>query len=1388
MSFGGSRKGFIDDKQFRTEVHERTLAILKDLQERLPSNYIGEDGSPNYAIALKSVAQEAATFLVILEDLYKDIIFTETRGEFINQILGYSAFLDQRFAQTEGSHTEARDFLLAVIGAYLKGSKKTTIEEAVKLATDLNVTITENYLIARANDVTDNVPSKWTFDIDIPISGSGQDITKIQERVKLLIDIIKPAHTLFRTRFIFEDGIKDEELPFKFNCITVVDENGDPILQDGFEVKIKDPRASGINICDADHYDLLLNEYEDIRKECNKRQIYCITEDVTAQSSNRSPNTHLLSYFPDSRDFRLNNGPIVTTSGEIGTLSDVRAFVNGIEVAILEIYPIQAVVRLQVAPSPLDSVEIEYCYATTQKLPMTLNNPYLPLNGTKPFKNNPLNYTTVLYDFNEFTYADPLEIEYDYSAFSVRTSSLLNTPQNLVYNGAYLSSITIAQNFLIDETTNLILDGFPFIFKNSPSKIYEIGIGSNSNETVTNIKNTVDNLASPNNTDYYLEVIDVSELSAQTFLNINGTKYYFTKTNYEIDITDNLELFEDASIFLDKEFLPFVPNNVNIQIANNILLNDSSTLTINNQTYSFTTIPAFGKITIGSSNSDTANNVFNFLLGLAIFDLSYNLGSDTVTVNKANAETNVPVAIDLQNFSDGVGIQVGQDGLTTLQNIKDYLDANTSIESEIISDKLLVRESLPRFTGNGISVQKTDPTDRIIIDTPVKTAENISTFLQSKGFSTDYVTGAEAVYFYQTIVSSNRRAIKTYSLTEKIRQFNKRNLQTFVNQSTLILRDSENRRCNLISNNEELAISYEIQKKLRNRLNDFQYFKSFGQEVGSHVVKLNEGTPLFAETYTIEQPFNYSPDDQFELNEDTDLLNNDKKLFDLDIHRQRDPYPFLYKQLKVEEFPNEGVENLISPICETAMDLEFGSLVEQIDPSGNPTGEFIRIGAFEENYDIEDIKDILYLPDIEMFNSWLKNQHLSYPLTSFEGLYAGLGPGSGVIYDPTLSPSKDHLVTIVSNVLDGKYITVNHQTYFFNSTPTEGQITIGLNTGETASNLYEFLKEIGLRVILSFNTVEIRRSVIEVNTSNLIFTEIPKNIELAYKQLAGLKMELDDFTEEETNEVTDELTDIDITILERESKYPVCFKLADFDGAGGVVEPDHVLLVPTPSVDPDTIPEKSFCLPGWLTEKLFMEIEQELSEEVKEVFDELIVGQGLSGGTEIVPETIEDLLPLEFVMTVPEENNEVTEEIIITHNILENEIVEETSEEITELEYNITEDEIFFEKTDDVSITQNLFLSDSFKRSFILNADKAEGFVNSVADLPDAGVHIYEIWGVRLDILTTQYYRSNGVIWEVFNDRCIDLGTLNEDEAGKLNIRTNPIEDQLIQFEFNPPI
>ena len=194
-------------KEYNLRLAQRAQVLFTNLMNLLPSNYISTVQGPNYSLELKAMAVELARLELALEDVDLDNDFRSTRSDFLYGIIGYLVFLNGKLPSTSFDDNEFKKFLLNVIQIYFQGSVPTSIREGVQLFISQGVTITENYLLIRSGASGFDISDQFGFQIAIDsINSFPTDIFDVDSNVRLILNVLRPAHTLFTIRYVFKDS------------------------------------------------------------------------------------------------------------------------------------------------------------------------------------------------------------------------------------------------------------------------------------------------------------------------------------------------------------------------------------------------------------------------------------------------------------------------------------------------------------------------------------------------------------------------------------------------------------------------------------------------------------------------------------------------------------------------------------------------------------------------------------------------------------------------------------------------------------------------------------------------------------------------------------------------------------------------------------------------------------------------------------------------------------------------------------------------------------------------------------------------------------------------------------------------------------------------------
>jgi hypothetical protein len=193
-------------KEYQLRLATRAQTIFTNLLNLLPSNYTSTIQGPNYTQEMKAVAVELSRLELALEDVELDSDFKNTRSEFLYNLIGYMVFLNGRLPDTTFDDIEFKNFLLNVIKIYFQGSVPSSMKDGVQLFISENVTVTENFLLVREGASGLDISDQFGFTINIDaLGGFPPDVFALDSNIRLILDIIRPAHTLFRIRYVFRD-------------------------------------------------------------------------------------------------------------------------------------------------------------------------------------------------------------------------------------------------------------------------------------------------------------------------------------------------------------------------------------------------------------------------------------------------------------------------------------------------------------------------------------------------------------------------------------------------------------------------------------------------------------------------------------------------------------------------------------------------------------------------------------------------------------------------------------------------------------------------------------------------------------------------------------------------------------------------------------------------------------------------------------------------------------------------------------------------------------------------------------------------------------------------------------------------------------------------------
>ena len=181
-----------DPQVWRARVNEVADQIVQFFQNNLPSNYVSTVEGPQYRMHWRNLAIALATIQVQALEVVADQT-DQTRGEFIHQLWG--KLLLPRGMPTLDSDQALRDFLQEFAPLLLEGATRDAIEQAIQL------------LVASA---TVQEAEDYTFDVTLEGGNNtfgSSDPVLLEQNVRLLVDALRPAHTVYRLRHLFRETL-----------------------------------------------------------------------------------------------------------------------------------------------------------------------------------------------------------------------------------------------------------------------------------------------------------------------------------------------------------------------------------------------------------------------------------------------------------------------------------------------------------------------------------------------------------------------------------------------------------------------------------------------------------------------------------------------------------------------------------------------------------------------------------------------------------------------------------------------------------------------------------------------------------------------------------------------------------------------------------------------------------------------------------------------------------------------------------------------------------------------------------------------------------------------------------------------------------------------------
>lgn len=224
-----------DGEEYQNRLEDEATRNFKILLTLLSSYWQSTIDGPNYARDLKATALALARIRIGLDDIRTDTYFKNTRGEYLYQVVSSMLFPKSSGAPDPNlSDLDFRDFLQKVVGIYFAGSVPPSMQKVVELFVNGQVVVRENFLEARKPGSGFDISDEFGFSVDVLVSSpSSTDVFLANKNIRILLNIIRPAHTLYRLRYILQDvytGHQSDTNPHK-----ILDSSRSSLINYGYE-------------------------------------------------------------------------------------------------------------------------------------------------------------------------------------------------------------------------------------------------------------------------------------------------------------------------------------------------------------------------------------------------------------------------------------------------------------------------------------------------------------------------------------------------------------------------------------------------------------------------------------------------------------------------------------------------------------------------------------------------------------------------------------------------------------------------------------------------------------------------------------------------------------------------------------------------------------------------------------------------------------------------------------------------------------------------------------------------------------------------------------------------------------------------------------------------
>ncbi len=194
-------------EQYENRLITEANNIFQVFLSMLSSYWVSTIDGPNYAREIKAMSIELARIRLALNDVRSDIKYSTTRTDFLYQVMSSVMFpADPGVPNPNLSDQDLKQLLLNILAIYFKGSIPESMQEAAQLFVNAQVVVKEAFLEARKPGSGYDISDEFGFEIDVLFGSlAGTDVLLSNRMMRILLNIIRPAHTLLRIKYILQD-------------------------------------------------------------------------------------------------------------------------------------------------------------------------------------------------------------------------------------------------------------------------------------------------------------------------------------------------------------------------------------------------------------------------------------------------------------------------------------------------------------------------------------------------------------------------------------------------------------------------------------------------------------------------------------------------------------------------------------------------------------------------------------------------------------------------------------------------------------------------------------------------------------------------------------------------------------------------------------------------------------------------------------------------------------------------------------------------------------------------------------------------------------------------------------------------------------------------------